>query len=66
MHQATGIPQDLIDRAAALAAKPNAVQDLINSMGKLSNIYQDVEANLKEIDALLKVSNIACYTLRFY
>ncbi|CAG9853928.1 unnamed protein product [Phyllotreta striolata] len=54
MHQATGIPQDLIDRAAALAAKPNAVQDLINSMGKLSNIYQDVEASLNEIDELLK------------
>lgn len=54
MHQATGIPQDLIDRAAALSARPNAIQDLISSMGKLSNIYQEVEANLNEIDALLK------------
>ncbi|XP_050516886.1 tyrosine-protein phosphatase non-receptor type 23 [Diabrotica virgifera virgifera] len=54
MHQATGIPQELIDRAAALSAKPNAIQDLISAMGKLSNIYQDVEASLNEIDSLLK------------
>ncbi|KAF7268015.1 hypothetical protein GWI33_018816 [Rhynchophorus ferrugineus] len=54
MHQATGIPQELIDRAAALSAKPNAIQDLIDSMGKLSSIYHDVESNLNEIEALLK------------
>ncbi|KAJ8921018.1 hypothetical protein NQ315_015814 [Exocentrus adspersus] len=54
MNQATGIPQELIDRAAALSAKPKAIQDLVEVMGKLSNIYQEVESNLKEMDALLK------------
>lgn len=56
MNQATGIPQELIDRAAALSAKPTATQDLVDVMGKLSNIYQEVESNLKEIDGLLKAS----------
>ncbi|CAG9825233.1 unnamed protein product [Phaedon cochleariae] len=55
MHQATGIPQELIDRAAALSAKPTAIQDLVGSMGKLSNIYQEVESSLNEIDQLLKL-----------
>ncbi|ENN77425.1 tyrosine-protein phosphatase non-receptor type 23 [Dendroctonus ponderosae] len=54
MHQATGIPQELIDRAASLSAKPAAIQDLIDSMCMLSNICHDVEANLGDIDALLK------------
>lgn len=54
MNQATGIPQELIDRAAALSAKPTATQDLVDIMGKLSNIYQEVESNLNEIDGLLK------------
>ncbi|XP_050309351.1 tyrosine-protein phosphatase non-receptor type 23 [Anthonomus grandis grandis] len=54
MHQATGIPQELIDRAASLSAKPSAIQDLIDSMAKLSNIYHDVKDNLSEIDELLQ------------
>ncbi|XP_018579784.1 tyrosine-protein phosphatase non-receptor type 23 isoform X2 [Anoplophora glabripennis] len=54
MNQATGIPQELIDRAAALSAKPTATQDLVDIMGKLSNIYQEVESNLNEIEGLLK------------
>ncbi|VEN54036.1 unnamed protein product [Callosobruchus maculatus] len=54
VHQATGIPQELIDRAAAMSARPTATQDLTEAMNKLSNIYQDVEANLKDIDVLLK------------
>ncbi|XP_066251269.1 tyrosine-protein phosphatase non-receptor type 23 [Euwallacea similis] len=54
MHQATGIPQELIDRAASLSAQPNAIQSLIDEMARLSSIYHDVEANLTEIDSLLK------------
>ncbi|XP_066141791.1 tyrosine-protein phosphatase non-receptor type 23 [Euwallacea fornicatus] len=54
MHQATGIPQELIDRAASLSAQPMAIQSLIDEMARLSNIYHDVEANLSEIDSLLK------------
>lgn len=56
MHQATGIPQDIVDRAAALSAKPNATSDLQDLMDKLSGISNDVEGCLKEIDILLKVS----------
>lgn len=55
MHQTSGLPQEIIDRAASLAARPTATQDLIEAMGRLSSIYQDVEANLNEIDSLLKV-----------
>lgn len=56
MHQATGIPQDIIDRAAALSVKPEATQELQSLMDKLSRIYNDVDACLKEIDSLLKVT----------
>lgn len=55
MHQATGIPQDIIDRAAALSAKPTATQELQELMDRLSTIYNDVDACLKEIDTYLKV-----------
>ncbi|XP_044752950.1 tyrosine-protein phosphatase non-receptor type 23 isoform X2 [Coccinella septempunctata] len=54
MRQATGIPQEIVDRAAALSAKPNAIQDLISSMTKLSNSFHEVESLLNEIDDLLK------------
>lgn len=54
MRQATGLPQDLVDRAAALSAKPSACQDLIDVMSKLSNSYHEVEAMLNEIQELLK------------
>ncbi|XP_025836665.1 tyrosine-protein phosphatase non-receptor type 23 isoform X2 [Agrilus planipennis] len=54
MHKANGIPQQIIDRAAAMSAKPSAIRDLIDAMGKLSNSYQEVESMLKEIDGLLK------------
>lgn len=54
MRQATGLPQELIDRAAALSARPNAIQDLISAMAKLSDSYHEVEAMLKEINELLK------------
>ncbi|KAK9888812.1 hypothetical protein WA026_001035 [Henosepilachna vigintioctopunctata] len=54
MRQATGIPQEIVDRAAALSAKPNAIQDLITSMTKLSNSYHEVDSLLNEIQELLK------------
>lgn len=55
MRQATGLSQDLVDRAAALSAQPSATQDLVDSMAKLSNSYHEVEAMLNEINELLKV-----------
>jgi tyrosine-protein phosphatase non-receptor type 23 len=54
MRQATGLSQDLVDRAAALSAKPTATQDLVAAMGKLSNSYHEVESMLNEIQELLK------------
>ncbi|RZC41776.1 tyrosine-protein phosphatase non-receptor type 23 [Asbolus verrucosus] len=54
MRQATGLSQDLVDRAAALSAKPTATQDLVSAMGKLSNSYHEVESMLNEIQELLK------------
>ncbi|KRT83132.1 tyrosine phosphatase [Oryctes borbonicus] len=54
MHQAKGLPQEIVDRAAALAARPSACQDLVAVMSKLSNSYHDVEAMLRDIQQLLK------------
>ncbi|KAB0798419.1 hypothetical protein PPYR_09412 [Photinus pyralis] len=54
MRQASGITQDVIDRAAAMSAKPTAIQDLVKSMSQLSNIYHDVESMLAEIETLIK------------
>lgn len=55
MKLAKGLPQELVDRAAALSARPNAIQDLVSAMAKLSDTYHDVEAMLKEINELIKV-----------
>lgn len=55
MRQATGLSQDLVDRAAAISARPSATQDLVDAMAKLSNSYHEVEAMLNEIHELLKV-----------
>lgn len=55
MRQATGLSQDIVDRAAALSAKPTATQDLVDAMAKLSDSYHEVEAMLNEIQELLKV-----------
>ncbi|XP_054282630.1 tyrosine-protein phosphatase non-receptor type 23-like [Macrosteles quadrilineatus] len=48
------LPQDIVDRCAALSAKPDAIQNLIEAMDKLSDIYHDVEAMLKEIMELIQ------------
>lgn len=47
--------QDVVDRCAALSAKPDAIQNLIGAMDKLSDIYHDVEAMLNEIMELIQV-----------
>ncbi|CAH0557308.1 unnamed protein product [Brassicogethes aeneus] len=54
VHLSTGIPQEIVDRAAAMNARPAAIQDLVDSMGKLSNIFHEVESMLNEIDMLLQ------------
>ncbi|XP_046386380.1 tyrosine-protein phosphatase non-receptor type 23 isoform X2 [Ischnura elegans] len=47
-------PQELVERCAALSAKPNAIQELIDSMGRLAEIYHDVEGMLQEISSYLQ------------
>ncbi|EZA50853.1 Tyrosine-protein phosphatase non-receptor type [Ooceraea biroi] len=47
------LPEELVERCAALNAKPNVIQDLVDIMGKLSETSQDVERVLKEISKLL-------------
>ncbi|XP_015120236.1 tyrosine-protein phosphatase non-receptor type 23 isoform X2 [Diachasma alloeum] len=48
------LPEELVERCAALNARPNAIKDLEDMMSKLSITYGDVEAMLKDIDKLLK------------
>nr|XP_034193397.1 tyrosine-protein phosphatase non-receptor type 23 isoform X1 [Osmia lignaria] len=47
------LPDELIERCAALNAKQHVIQELIDIMEKLSNTSQDVEKILKEIKKLL-------------
>lgn len=63
MRQATGLSQDIVDRAAALSARPTATKDLIDAMARLSDSYHEVEAMLNEIQELIKVSkNLTLFT----
>ncbi|KAJ1520087.1 hypothetical protein ONE63_004309 [Megalurothrips usitatus] len=48
------LPQELVDRCAALSAKPNAIQSLTESMSKLSDVCAEVETMLQEIKLLLE------------
>ncbi|XP_033207497.1 tyrosine-protein phosphatase non-receptor type 23 isoform X2 [Belonocnema kinseyi] len=47
------LPEELAERCAAINAKPNAIQEQVDTMAKLSDTYHNVEAMLKEIDAIL-------------
>lgn len=48
------LPQELVDRCAALSAKPNAIQSLLESMTKLSDVCGGVERMLQEIKTLIE------------
>lgn len=48
------LPQDLVDRCAALSAKPNTIQNLVDSMSKLADTYHDVEGMLQDIKELIE------------
>ncbi|XP_017769323.1 PREDICTED: tyrosine-protein phosphatase non-receptor type 23 [Nicrophorus vespilloides] len=54
MKNASGLSQELVDRAASMVGRPNATKELIEAMGKLSNTYQEVEAMLSDISEYLK------------
>ncbi|KMQ92422.1 tyrosine-protein phosphatase non-receptor type 23 [Lasius niger] len=47
------LPEELVERCAALNAKQHVIEDLVDIMGKLSETSQDVESVLKEISKLL-------------
>ncbi|XP_076291902.1 tyrosine-protein phosphatase non-receptor type protein myopic isoform X2 [Lasioglossum baleicum] len=47
------LPDELVERCAALNAKQHVIQELVDVMGKLSDTSQDVEKILKEINKLL-------------
>lgn len=47
------LPEELLERCAALNAKQHIIQDLVDIMGKLSETSQDVEKVLKEISKFL-------------
>lgn len=57
-ERANKIPQGIVDRCAAINAKPNAIPDLITSMSSLAEICADVETSLKEIKELLNKEDI--------
>ncbi|PNF24579.1 hypothetical protein B7P43_G03064 [Cryptotermes secundus] len=48
------LPQELVDRCAALSAKPNTIQNLVDSMNKLADTYHDVEGMLQDIKELIQ------------
>ncbi|XP_026289340.1 tyrosine-protein phosphatase non-receptor type 23 isoform X1 [Frankliniella occidentalis] len=52
------LPQELVDRCAALSAKPNAIQSLTESMSKLSEVCTEVETMLQEIKTMLQEEEI--------
>lgn len=47
------LPEELVERCAALNAKQSVIKDLVDIMGKLSDTSQDVERVLKEISKLV-------------
>ncbi|KYN01526.1 PREDICTED: tyrosine-protein phosphatase non-receptor type 23 [Cyphomyrmex costatus] len=47
------LPEELLERCAALNAKQHIIQDLVDIMGKLSETSQDVEKVLNEISKFL-------------
>lgn len=56
--------QELVDRCAAISAKPNAIQSLVESMSKLSDICVGVETMLQEIKSHIEVCRVEL-TLKF-
>lgn len=53
------IPQEIVDRAAALNARPQAVQALVDAMAKLSEVHLDVDSLLNESQTLIETEKEA-------
>ncbi|CAH2067482.1 unnamed protein product, partial [Iphiclides podalirius] len=48
------IPQEIVDRCAAMNAKTEIIQSLVDSMNNLAEVISDVEHSLTEIKALIQ------------
>ncbi|GBP56767.1 Tyrosine-protein phosphatase non-receptor type 23, partial [Eumeta japonica] len=48
------IPQEIVDRCAAMNAQSEVIQKLVDSMNSLAEIISDVEHNLAEIKSLIQ------------
>ncbi|ESP04237.1 hypothetical protein LOTGIDRAFT_136485 [Lottia gigantea] len=48
------LPDDLLEKCAALSVRTHAIKDLIDQMSAVSSVSTDVELNLKEILELLE------------
>ncbi|XP_032510581.2 tyrosine-protein phosphatase non-receptor type 23 isoform X1 [Danaus plexippus] len=48
------IPQEIVDRCAAMNAKTEIIQQLVDSMNSLAEIISDVEHSLNEIKTLIQ------------
>lgn len=53
------IPQEIVDRAAALNARPQAVQVLVDAMAKLSSVHLEVDSLLNEAQTLIETEKEA-------
>ena len=49
------IPQEIVDRCAAMNAKGEIIPILVDSMNSLAEIISDVEHSLDEIKSLIQV-----------
>lgn len=49
------LPQDLVDRCAALSVKTDAIQNLIDTMNNLADIHSEVEAMLQDTRKIIQV-----------
>lgn len=54
IKSATGLTQELVDRAADMHARPESVKKLVEMMSKLSDVFHEVESLLSEIQDLLQ------------
>ncbi|KPI94567.1 Tyrosine-protein phosphatase non-receptor type 23 [Papilio xuthus] len=48
------IPQDIVDRCAAMNAKTEIIQSLVDSMNNLAEVISDVEHSLSEIKGIIQ------------
>ncbi|KAL3855251.1 hypothetical protein ACJMK2_014467 [Sinanodonta woodiana] len=47
------LPQQLLEKCAAISVRPNAIKDLIDAMGAVSNVATEVDLGIKEIKQML-------------